>query len=247
MAVVAAARGRGGAPLATYASFQKVHVMGQQSLEGFLGGIGSQVQYLLILLFVLVCVAMTYSVFVYPALTGIYDSFGMYGDGLSTLLFGRVRLIWVLIVLAAVVVLAARSLVVRLRRRLQTGAAMTERMVAWPIIGEVVRSQRRWLALQWMVALGDGGVGWAAARELTRAQFGILADLDGGTLEAAEALGTLRPELLAQIELRQAEALKSVTRARTVLVYVIRVVVYLVIAIAVLGMYGPIFGLGAIG
>lgn len=245
-AVVAAARERGGAPLAAYAILRALRAQGRQALDGLLIGVGGQVQYLIVLLLVLVVVAGMYSGFVYPALARVYESFGILGMGFADFLFGRAKLIWLLILLAVVMVLAARWLLARVHRRLNAGEALEARLASWPIIGAVVRSQRRWLALQWMAALVDAGVARAAAHAAATARYGPMSDADGGVLEGAEALGTLREELLAQIDLEQAEVLRAATKARQWVAYTLRFVVYWVIAIAVVGMYAPIFGLGSL-
>jgi hypothetical protein len=246
VALVAAARERGGAPLAAYASLRSLRAQGQQALDGLLIGVGGQVQYLIVLLLVLVVVAGMYSGFVYPALARVYESFGVLGMGVTEYLFGRARLVWLLILIAIVLVLGARWLFARIHRRLAAGETLEARLASWPILGAVVRSQRRWLALQWMAALVDAGVARAAAHAAATARYGSMSDPDGGVLEGAEALGTLREELLAQIELEQAEVLRAATRARQWVVYTLRFIVYWIIAIAVIGMYAPIFGLGSL-
>ncbi|MFO1400090.1 MAG: hypothetical protein U1F30_02560 [Steroidobacteraceae bacterium] len=246
VAVVAVARERGGAALAAYASARTIREASRQALDGLLFGIGAQVQYLLTLLLVLVAVAGTYSTLVYPKLAEAFTTFGTVAPPMTEFLFGQVQLIWLLILVAGALVLGARWVLARSRRMLEAGDALPERLARWPVLGAVVRSQRRWLALQWMAVLHDAGVGRAAAREGATARFGAMSEPDGGTLEAAEALGTLRAELSAQMEAQQAEVVRAATRARTWVVFALRLIVFWIIAIAVIGMYAPIFGLGTV-
>lgn len=246
VAVVAAARERGGQPLAAYRSYLDVSAADRAGLGGFLIGLSGQVQYLLVLLIMLVMVTSIYTTFVFPMLSSLYRDFTVVGDTVNEWILGRARFIWFLILLIAVLVLWAWWAVARVRRRLTEGQALPERLASWPIVGVAVQARRALLALQWILALTDAGVSLAAARDYATARYGACGALGAGSLEASERLGTLRAELNAQVQTQQEDVVRSLARARGALVYLLRFLVYFVIALAVISMYAPIFGLGSV-
>jgi type II secretory pathway component PulF len=243
-----AVRVQGGQVLPAFASACKSIEETRRHLAGFFLGLADQGVYLLALVVVLGLVMGIYSAFVFPSFQHLFAGFGGEMPQLPQVIFGQTYITLGLLLLLGLAVAGLWRTTLQLRRRLRTLQPLGRRTAKLPLLGVAARHHHALLWLQWLMVMLDGRLQPAAARDAVSQRLGafagsadVLAALDG-----AQRLGVLRAELEAQIELQVADLMRALTRARTVLLYALRLLVYLIIVTSVAAMYLPLFGLGAL-
>jgi type II secretory pathway component PulF len=209
-----------------------------------LDGVSASLQYLVTLILVLAGISAIYQVFVYPQLADLYRSFGASEQPIVHTLFGRTPLVWLMIVVMLAAVWGVWWLFRKIGRSMSQGQALPGRWASWPLIGRVVSEQRSVLAQLWVLVMIDGGARLADAGERASERYGPWS-VDS-RLSGCEALGTIRAELLARVDAQNERLVAVFVRTRKIVVHVLRALVYILIAMVVTGMYGPIFSLGAL-
>jgi hypothetical protein len=246
--LVALVRERRGEVLPAYVQYRHCTREVRELLQGFFGGLVDQGTYLMALVIVLTVILSTYSLFVYPAIFGIYSRFEGDMPGATAWLFGRAHMAWALVIVLTTSLVAgwwgAKHIRGRMRSLLPLGR-MAHRL---PLLRTLAArlDALRWL--QGFAVLRAGGLAPEAAREAVTVHVGAYAG-EAESLEAltaAERLGALDGEIEAQIALETERVMRALARTRLVVLYALRITVYAIIAFVVTSMYMPIFGMGSL-
>jgi hypothetical protein len=246
--LLALVRDQGGHVLPAYVQYRNCTREVRELLQGFFGGLVDQGTYLMALVVVLVVILSTYSVFVYPALSGIYSRFEGDMPGVTAWLFGRAHMAWTLVFVLIASLVAGWWGAKHVRRQMRSLLPLGSLAHRLPLLRTLAArlDALRWL--QGFAVLRAGGLAPAAARAAVTQKIGAYAG-EAESLEAlvaAERLGALDGEIEAQIALETERVMRALARTRMVMLYALRFAVYVIIAFAVASMYLPIFGMGSL-
>jgi hypothetical protein len=246
--LLALVRDRGGQALPAYVQYRHCTREVRELLQGFFGGLVDQGTYLMALVIVLVIVLSTFSMFVYPEVSGIYSRFEGDMPGTTAWLFGRAHMAWGLVIVLIASLVAGWWGAKHVRRQIRSFLPLGPVAHRLPLLRTLAArlDALRWL--QGFAVLRAGGLAPALARTVMTERVGAYAG-EAESLEAlvaAERLGALDAEIEAQIALQTERVMQTLARTRMVMLYALRFAVYAIIAFAVTSMYLPIFGMGSL-
>jgi hypothetical protein len=233
---------------------ERTFVAYEDAVRGFRPGISLALAgartlgvYLAVLLLLLMIVVGTYALFVLPQFAAIYYSFGAPLPRFTTVMIGN---IWLPVIVLALVILCGTALFIglsRLKRRLLALAPVGPLLRRIPGLAHWATAHDTALWTLYQSMLLDAGTTPADARASATALVGEPADVDRlQFLDCAARLGHLPEELSRQIEQHRTEALASLEGPRNAFVLLLRLAIYILVALYVLAMYLPIFKLGAV-
>ena len=212
--------------------------------------------YLIAVLCILIVVVMMYGLVILPQFKSLYRGFGVPLPTLTSAMFGSGFPLFTFALLLAFGFLAFVTwFVFTIRRQLRRYAPMPAGHRRTPFVGKVALAYNQYLWLSYAGLLcaarmpADQALKVAASRlpQLQAGQWDSALAAPGlmGDLSVASRLGKLDPEVQHQQDATVDAFLVELARCRRRVRIVLTILVYLLVAVFVSGMYLPIFSLGS--
>ena len=250
---------------AFFAEFRRHQSFSAAGVVAACSGFSGILAYLGALLGVLIVVVVMYGLFVLPQFKALYGGLGQDLPAMTSAMFGRGAPISTLVLLLATLLLLFLSwFVFYLRRQLRRYLPMGGRYQKLPLVGPVAVAYNQYLWISYAGLLraarvtADQALKLAAAKlqQLHLGQWNspagespsnghlVAGDLIGD-LSIAARLGKLDEEVQFQLEATVDSFLTALARCRRRARIVLTILIYVLVATFVSGMYLPIFSLGS--
>jgi type IV pilus assembly protein PilC len=241
-------RSNGGNTLIALSSYYRARERMRRDVTGFFLGLIDQGVYIAALLLTLLIVAVVYVIFVLPQFAALYASIGASLPAFTQLVLNTSILLWPMFVLMAVIIASAWFITLRLRKRVLALRPFSARACSLLIVRSIARDHNTMLWLNDTSVFLSAGLSSQDARAAASRHVGniYLSKLNTEHIECAAKLGTLEMELVAQVTAIEDQQMRSLVRARTIGLYLLRFLVYWWIGGLIIAMYLPIFKLGSI-
>jgi hypothetical protein len=206
--------------------------------------------YLAAVLSVLIIVTGLYGLFVLPQIRSLYGGFGQELPELTAAMFGQgSALIMLTVGLAAALLLFLSWFVLQLRRQLRRYAPMPTGYQKVPVVGPATSAYNEYLWLSYTGLLRAAKMPVDQALKLAASRLAQPREFAGSTaateLAVAARLGKLEEEAQFQQGATLDAFLTALLHCRRRSRVVLTVLIYLLVATFVSGMYLPIFSLGS--
>ena len=240
-----AARDHGVAPEKMLSGYARAAHAARLGVSELLSGATSLAMYLLLLSFVLMIVAVTYSIFVLPQMRTLFTALRARLPEFTEVMIGGFSLLLpVLVLLFGVLALYVIGLR-RLRRRLQALEPVYPLLRRVPGLAQWARLRDETLWLRYFALFLDAGAPDRVARGAADWLAGELRSPHRLLLlDSAARLGHVPAEIARVLDVEAREDVERFEQSRSTFILVLRLLVYAVIATYVIAMYLPIFKLG---